>query len=78
MDPDAPRIEALIPSAGHLLNHRLDRTVASTAAEIAANLPALEALVIALYLPPVRNPDGTFVHPLDSLELVGRQRRGIA
>lgn len=77
-DIDAPRIEALVPVAGRLINRRLDRTVASTAEEIAVNKVALEDLVIALYTPRPRNPDGSFVDPLDSLELAGRQRRGIA
>lgn len=77
-DVDRGRIEALIPVAGYRMNQRLDRTEVQSAAQIAANKQALIIYVIALYGPPARKPDGSFVDPLDTIPLAGRQRRGIA
>ena len=77
-DLDAPRVEALVAVAGRQINERLDRTTPLPTELRAANQAALETLVIALYSPPVRNPDGSWANPLDSIRLFGRQRRGIA
>lgn len=77
-DIDVARITALVPAAGYQINRRLDRTVALDAAQVVANTPALVDLVIAMYLPPVRSLDGGFVRPLDTISLVGRERRGVA
>lgn len=77
-DVDAARIEELVPVAGWQINARLDRTTSLTPDEIATNTVALEELVIALAMPRPRNPDGSYVDPLATLTLAGRQRRGIA
>lgn len=77
-DVDAPRVESLVSVAGRQINERLDRTTPLPTELRTANQTALETLVIALYSPPVRNPDGSWSDPLDSIRLFGRERRGIA